>query len=126
MPYKLVPIYDGMCAVVGSFAATSMTYVAQIDPSTLDAWGKLPATAILGAVCVTCVYLLYRSNGAAYQRAREHEESILSVVKVVSDNSEAVAKSSQAVVSVTEELRRISSQYRQLPCMKAKGEINDD
>jgi hypothetical protein len=32
------------------------------NPSTLDALGRWPLTVILGAVCVTCVYFMYKQS----------------------------------------------------------------
>jgi hypothetical protein len=55
------------------------------NPSTLDALGRWPLTVILGAVCVTCVYFMYRqsrdnSNRSA-QAAQENGRIILAMVE---------------------------------------------
>jgi hypothetical protein len=60
MSKKLLPLLAAVSGL-GASVEAGLPYNAA-DPSTLDALGRWPLTVILGAVCVTCVYFMYRQS----------------------------------------------------------------
>jgi hypothetical protein len=60
MPDKILSASQGLFA----FIAGTSGFVASITASLpeLDAIGKWPLTVVLGAVCVICVYFMYRQS----------------------------------------------------------------
>lgn len=80
MLIKLLPI---MASVSG--LAASVEGGLPVDPNSLDALARWPLTVILGAVCVTCVYFMYRQSRDNAERSmgasREHAQTILQIVE---------------------------------------------
>jgi len=73
------------------------------NPSTLDALGRWPLTVILGAVCVTCVYFMYKQSKDNADRtlamvegerlATEHRiQNNVTVTKELAENNAKVVK----------------------------------
>jgi len=73
------------------------------NPSTLDALGRWPLTVILGAVCVTCVYFMYKQSKDNADRtlamvegerlATEHRiQNNVTVTKELAENNAKVGK----------------------------------
>jgi len=73
------------------------------NPSTLDALGRWPLTVILGAVCVTCVYFMYKQSKDNADRtlamvegerlATEHRiQNNVTVAKELAENNAKVTK----------------------------------
>jgi hypothetical protein len=60
MNMKLLSILAGISGM-GASVSAGLPYNAT-DPSTLDTLGRWPLTVILGAVCVICVYFMYKQS----------------------------------------------------------------
>jgi hypothetical protein len=65
---KIVALIAGVTGMCASIAP------ALPDSDTIDSLGRWPLTVILGAVCVTCVYFMYRQS-------RENGRAILTMVE---------------------------------------------
>ena len=79
MSIKFLPIVAGISGM-----GASVEGGLPADSSTFEAIGRWPLTVILGAVCVTCVYFMYRQSRDNADRvattARVNGECVLSLI----------------------------------------------
>jgi hypothetical protein len=83
MNIKLLPLLAGISGM-GASVEAGLPYNAT-NPSTVDALGRWPLTVILGAVCVVCVYFMYRQSrdnaDKVMTTSKMNGESILSLIE---------------------------------------------
>jgi hypothetical protein len=65
--------------------ATTGTAGLGLEPDLLAEWGRWPATAMLGAIAASCVYLLYRQGLAFASAQKDMAASINGLVRELSE-----------------------------------------